>query len=606
VLTAACALVLSGPAATVAAASPPVQALLSSHQSQLLADDGAVDDYFGYTVAISGDTVVVGTPYCDVAGRKDQGGAYVYTRAGALWPQQQKLVAPDGAVGDNFGCSVAVSGDSVVVGARTADVGGAGDQGAAYVFTRQDAVWTLQQKLTASDGAAQDWFGCAVALSGDTVLVGSPFVSVPSSEMGAAYVFTRSGGVWSQQQRLASSDGATGDSFGLAVALSGDAAVVSSYHDDVGTAGNQGSAYVFVRTDGQWSEQQKLTADDGAADDYFGTSLAISGGTIVVGATGMPEENPEPGAVYVFERSGASWPQQQKLTPDDGAAMDCFGCAVAVSGDTAVVTSYRDDIDAASGQGSAYVFTRSAAVWSQRQHHVAADGAAGDWFGYAAALDGESMVVTARNDAVAGKRAQGSATVVALDLTAPITTAALGPAPGAGGWCRSAVTLALSAVDTGWGVAACTVDPGTGVWMPYDDGARPVITAQGETIVQYRATDLAGNAEQSRSATVRIDSKKPVTTAYRLRARKGTRCKLGFRVNDALPGSGRAAVTLRIYKGRALKRTIRLQGTVPVNVKKTHAWRCVLGRGAYTIKVFAKDLAGNRQSRVGTARLTVF
>jgi hypothetical protein len=181
-----------------------------------------------------------------------------------VFTQQAKLTASDGAAGDSFGSSVALSGDTALVGAPYDDVGANTDQGSAYVFVRSGATWSQQAKLIASDGAAYDYLGASVALSGDTALVGAHWNEIGANfDQGSAYVFVRSGTTWSQQAELTAADGTTWDSFGHSVALSGDTALVGANWDDT----CQGSAYAFVRSGATWNQQAKLTASDGAASD---------------------------------------------------------------------------------------------------------------------------------------------------------------------------------------------------------------------------------------------------------------------------------------------------------------------------------------------------
>ena len=217
-------------------------------------------------MGISGDTVVVGVALDDDAG-SNSGSAYVFTRSSGAWTEQQKLTASDGAGNDRFGISVAISGDTVVAGAyQDSDAGNS--SGSAYVFTRSGGAWTKQQKLTASDGAAADFFGFSVAISGDTVVAGAYQDSDAGNSSGSAYVFTRSGGAWTEQQNLTASDAAAFDNFGYSVAISGDS-VVAGARNDEDKGSNSGSAYVFTRSGGAWSEQAKLTASDGASGDSF-------------------------------------------------------------------------------------------------------------------------------------------------------------------------------------------------------------------------------------------------------------------------------------------------------------------------------------------------
>jgi uncharacterized repeat protein (TIGR01451 family) len=332
-----------------------------SQQAKLSADDGAAIDLFGISVALSGDTVVVGAREDDIGANTNQGSAYVFTRSGTVWSQQAKLSASDGAAGDMFGISVALSGDTAVVGASGDDIGANPNQGSAYVFTRSGSVWSQQAQLSAGDGAVNDAFGSSVALSGDTAVVGAHQDDIGANpNQGSAYVFTRSGTVWSPQTKLSAGDGAAGDMFGISVALSGDTAVVGALWDDIGANVDQGSAYVFTRSGTVWSQQTQLSAGDGAAGDNFGGSVALSGDTAVVGASGDDiGANANQGSAYVFTRSGTVWNQQAKLSAGDGAADDSFGDSVALSGDTAVVGALWDDSVGPTGNpdvGSIYLY----------------------------------------------------------------------------------------------------------------------------------------------------------------------------------------------------------------------------------------------------------
>jgi len=323
---------------------------------------------FGGSVALSADTALVGAAGDTVGSHTSQGSAYVFVRSGTVWSQQKKLTASDGAAYDFFGSSVAISGGTALVGAAGDTMGKNFGQGSAYVFVRSGTAWSQQTKLTASDGAAYNWFGASVALSGDTALVGAYGVNVGAkSQQGSAYVFVRSGMAWSQQKKLIASDGVAGDQFGGSVALSGDTALVGAMGDDVGTNINQGSAYVFVRSGTAWSQQAHLIASDGAAYDYFGFSVALSGDTALVGAyQDTVGTNSAQGSAYVFVRSGTAWSQQAKLIASDGAAHDWFGVSVALSGDTALVGAYQDTVGTNTYQGSAYLY--------QAYHELALNG----------------------------------------------------------------------------------------------------------------------------------------------------------------------------------------------------------------------------------------
>ena len=389
--------------------------------------DGVGGDKFGYAVAVDGDTAVIGA-YQDNGNGADSGAAYVFTRNDGVWDDGVKLTASGGAAYDNFGISVAVDGDTVVVGAPGNDGAGA-DSGSVYVFVKPTGAWatsTETAKLTASDGAALDYFGYSVAVVGDTVLVGAyqdDDEENDSEDSGSAYIFTKpnSSGGWAdwdpmvdtETAKLTTSDGADDDWFGVSVALDGNTAVIgASGDDDKGI--DSGSVYVFVKPSGAWAdgnETDKLTASDGEAQDNFGYSVAVdvdtvevSGAevevaTVVVGAYQHdpidPHSDPDSplylldaGAAYVFTRdSEGVWDGGEKLTADDGDALDYFGYSVAVDVDTVVVGAYGDD-DNGSASGSAYVFTRdSNGEWSQKKKLTDEDGEAGDWFGYSVAVD---------------------------------------------------------------------------------------------------------------------------------------------------------------------------------------------------------------------------
>ena len=237
-----------------------------------------------------------------------------------------------------------------------------------------------QVKLTAIDARAGDTFGNSVAVDGDTIVAGAP---EDSSSRGSAYVFVRNGATWARQAKLTASDGAAGDLFGAAVAVSGDTIVVGAHGDDgVGPLPyiGEGSAYVFVRNGTTWTEQAKLTPSDGGSGVLFGNRVTVDGDTIVAGAQGDDDAGMASGAAYVFVRNGATWTEQAKLTAADGAGADFFGVSVAVSGDT-VVAGARGDSDVGTASGSAYVFVRNGATWTQQAKLTASDAAANDLFG---------------------------------------------------------------------------------------------------------------------------------------------------------------------------------------------------------------------------------
>jgi hypothetical protein len=349
------------------AASASDQTAGWSQQAELTPSDGLLT--FGSSVATYSATAVVGAPG-NFEG--DQAGsAYVFVRSNGVWSQQAELAI--GGSDDQFGVSVAVYGSTIVVGA---DHNAAGYAGAAYVFVRSNGVWSQQAELTASDGAVDDGFGASLALSGSTLVVGAP----GHGSTGAAYVFVRSHGIWSQEAELTASDGAADDSFGDSVALSGPAALVGA---PLKGSDDAGAAYVFTRSGPTWSQEAEFTATDGAAQDYFGSSVAVSGSTAVVGAPAGGSHEAAPGRAYVFLRSNGVWSQQTELTASDSAADDEFGISVSLDRSTALVGA---PFAAPTHDGAVYVFVRSGNVWSQQAKVTSSPREQGADFGFAVAL----------------------------------------------------------------------------------------------------------------------------------------------------------------------------------------------------------------------------
>ncbi|MFO0828472.1 MAG: dockerin type I domain-containing protein [Phycisphaerales bacterium] len=482
-----------------------------AQQAFLAASNSDQDDYFGRSVAISGDTVVVGAHGEDSAAtgvNGDQwnnaagssGAAYVFVRSGTTWSQQAYLKASNTGALDAFGFSVAVSGDTVVVGAYGEDSAATGvngvqasnaasSSGAAYVFVRSGTTWSQQAYLKASNTEAGDSFGDSVAISGNTVVVGSPFedsaatgvngnqASNAAIDSGAAYVFVRNGTTWSQQAYLKASNTNALDRFGD-VAIAGDSIVVGASLEDsaaTGVNGNQasnaaidsGAAYVFVRSGTTWSQQAYLKPSNTNANDHFATSVAASGDTIVVGA---PDEDSAAtgvngnqasnsasgsGAAYVFVRSGTTWNQQAYLKASNTDAGDGFGNSVAISGEGLVVGALYED-SAASGvsgdqtnnaapqAGAAYSFVRFATTWSQAAYLKASSTAALDELGVSVAISDDTIVAGAPLKTLGPYEAEGAAFVFSTPLGGDLN----------GDWHVNAVDLATLLGQ--WGVCAPT------------------------------------------------------------------------------------------------------------------------------------------------------
>jgi hypothetical protein len=360
-------------------------------QAKLGANYASAYDRFGYSVSVSGDTLVIGAPYDDDRGL-DSGSVHVFVRSGSKWIHQAKLLASDGSAKDFFGWSVSIDGETVVVGAYHE-----GKYGAAYVFSRSGATWTEQAKLTASDRDGRDSFGYSVALDSELVIIGAPRDDSPEGDSGSAYVFARDGSTWSEQAKLVAADGANRDHFGYAVSLSGHTALVGSpYDDDLGSA--SGSAYVYALNGSTWTQQTKLLASDGTDGEQFGMALALDGETAVIGATRGRGIGGRTGAAYLLVGEESTWVETAKLTASDGAPYDYFGTAVSVSGSIAGIGAPLDD-DRGDGSGSAYVFKLPRySCMQELSKVVAADGMKSAQFGYSVSLDGNTAVVGASRD----------------------------------------------------------------------------------------------------------------------------------------------------------------------------------------------------------------
>lgn len=452
-----------------------------AQQAYLKAGNTASSDRFGLSVAISGNTVVVGVPEDDSGlttilngtgssadnSATNAGSAFVFVRNGSTWSQQAYLKAANAGEEDKFGATVAISGDTIVVGApdeASAAVGvdngadapldnGAPFSGAAYVFVRNGSTWTQQAFLKAGNAEGGDGFGEQVAISGNTILVSAPFedsgatgasatstgpIDNSAEFSGAAYVFTRSGTTWSQQAYLKASNSQQDDEFGESVAISGDIAVVGTGRESGDLIGalngpggsandnapGSGAAYVFARSAGVWTQQAFLKAGNAGAGDNFGTSVAVAGETIVVGADfersnatsvvngpGGSSDNSAngSGAAYVFVRSGSTWSQQAYLKAGNSGTGDRFGSDVSISGNFIAVGAPSESSDfrgvstgavgptdnEAEFSGAAYLFHRVATSWAQIATLKAGNADPSDNFGTAVSVSGGTLIASA-------------------------------------------------------------------------------------------------------------------------------------------------------------------------------------------------------------------
>ena len=438
----------------------PAFASGQSHDAYLKASNAEANDVFGNASAASGRTMVVGafqeaSAATGVNGSQSDnsaalaGSAYVFIHNGNQWVQQAYLKASNAEADDQFGFSMAISGDTLVVGAPAEESNATGVNGsqadnsltaagAAYVFVRTGSQWVQQAYLKASNTKQGQQFGWSVAISGNTIVVGAPGeksnatgvnsnqVDNSLNEAGAAYVFVRSGTTWSQQAYLKASNTEAEDSFGYSVGVADNTIVVGAYREDSdavvvngdqtdNTAPNAGAAYVFTRSGSKWTQQAYLKTTDCTSADALGIAVAISGDTVLLGASGETSLVPgnsndtsgtNVGAVYAFVRSGTAWSQQAYLKAAQPDSSDSFGRYLAFTGDRAVIGATGEDgnsngiggdqsNDLSSDSGAAYYFVRQGTAWSQQAYVKATNTEVDDGFGRSVAITDDFLLVGA-------------------------------------------------------------------------------------------------------------------------------------------------------------------------------------------------------------------
>lgn len=522
-------------------------------EAYLKASNADADDYFGFSVAISGDTMVVGAWAEGSAARginaddsdngaPQSGAAYVFVRSDNGWSQQAYLKASNAEAGDLFGWAVGISGQTIVVGTpaeggSSTGVNGnqnsnaAGWAGAAYVFVRSGTTWSQQAYLKASNAEASDAFGSAVAISGGQIIVGAPNedssatgvngsqTTNAATNSGAAYVFTRIGGVWTQSAYLKATNSEADDLFGQAVAITDDLAVVGAYGEDSRRASEgggegdngapqSGAAYVYARTAGQWTAQAYLKAPNADAGDWFGVSVGVGANTIVVGApweasraSGVDGDmldngRRESGAAYTFTRNGNAWAFQSYLKSVEPGIQHGFGWAVALDSETVLAGEFwaQDPFQA----GAAVVFRRQGASWQFNRRLRSLQRGEGNRFGAAVAVSGTYVAIGAPEEdgtsrgvngpaALTGRPQSGAAYAFSTSTVA-VSPSQWAVAPSGG---TQQVTLTLSAAGFPWTATASDdwllVSPAAGM------GSATITIAVGPT-----------TTAQPRSATVSV------------------------------------------------------------------------------------------------------
>ena len=346
---------------------------------------------FGTSVAIDGDTIISGDPN-DLFGGTDSGSASVFNISNDIWIQQAEITADDFYQGYLFGGAVDIDGDTAVIGAT----GGA--KGAVYVSVLSNGIWNQQAKLVdiATDSSAK--FGQSVAISGDTIVIGAPTDDAPETDSGSAFVFTRTGDVWTKAAQLSASGRIytlSNNKFGESVAIDSDRIYVGALGDFSTNGTDSGAAYVFTLSDGTWVEEAKLHASDGVQGDNFGRSISVFNDTLVVGAPGVDDNGTDSGATYIFVRNDiGEWDEEAKLIASNGGYEDNFGWSVAVEADVAIVGALYANAPA-SDSGSIYTYDRTGTKWAERSILAGNDTTSNDRLGTSVAISGNVAVAGA-------------------------------------------------------------------------------------------------------------------------------------------------------------------------------------------------------------------
>ncbi len=550
----------------------PVTIDPTAQQAYIKSSNPEVFDVFGFALAMSGDTVVVGAYGEDssssgVNGSQTNnslplsGAAYVFVRSGSTWTQQAYLKASNPGFEDEFGRVIAISGNTIVIGVPMEDSTVTGinntpndlgnNSGAAYVFVRNGTTWSQQAFLKASNTGNVDRFGIAVAISGDTIIVGAPGEASGAgnpngtiddnsvSFSGAAYVFVRSGTTWTQQAFLKASNLGAFDNFGNSVAIDGQTAIVGAIGEasnSPGVNGNQsnnaasasGAAYVFVRSGTVWSQQAYLKASNTESGDEFASAMALSGDTAVIAAsredsnaTGVNGDQTNnsansSGAAYVFTRSGTSWSQQAYLKASNTRANATFATSVAIDGNVIVVGSQSESSGAVGingdqsnttkpASGAAYVFLRSGTSWAQLDYLKASNTQISYNFGNSVAIVGNTVVVGSPNEASNSSGINGNQTNTSAGSSGAAYAFTLGLLPPAN------ILASPATVAPGESAALFVSDPGPGLVIDWFTGScggtpiatgNPIILPQSATTVYFARARRLSDGETSGCLTV--------------------------------------------------------------------------------------------------------
>lgn len=363
---------------------------------KLYPGNGTLDDAYGSSVNVYDNYAIVGVPGSDEFGI-NSGSAYIYQKVGQTWEKQAFLVADDANEYNYFGNSVAISGDYAIVGSF---INYQHYYCSAYVFKNNNGNWEQIQKLAPSDGEPiSGWFGQSVSISGDYTIIGAGSKKHNGISVGAAYIFYNNNGIWEEQAKLIADDGETDDCFGQSVCLDGNNAIIGAYYDD-DNGERSGSAYIFSNNNGNWVQQKKLIASDANINDQYGTSVYINGNYAMVGSPNAPNESGI-GSIYIVKNEAGNWTEVQKIQGSDPNHTYRFGRAITISGDYAVFGNPYNDT-AGTGTGIFYLYHNNNDIWEEQNMILAEDGNYNDWFGCSVSINDSTLFIGANGDYTSG------------------------------------------------------------------------------------------------------------------------------------------------------------------------------------------------------------
>ncbi|MDF1698315.1 MAG: hypothetical protein P1U56_20870 [Saprospiraceae bacterium] len=368
-----------------------------NENQKIVADNPEFDFEFGSSVAFEGDYAVIGAPqFSEFQESWGIGDAYIFHRENDTWVQTQKISANDAVTNDRFGCSVDISGDYIAIGSNYANIGSNASQGAVYIFKRTLNTWSQINKLVASDGLSYDWFGSDVSLDGATLCVSAP--THGSDNHGAVYIYKRNGSSWTETTKLSptTSDFAN---VGSSIDLQNNYLMIGAPGVNVSSNTAQGKVFVYTYNGASWSLQDEITADDGVAQDRFGSSVAIDNLNAVIGAPNRDVGSyTNQGVAYIYTRSGSNWNLVNSVNAAEGEAYHFFGDVVDISGDEIVIGSDNYDHLGNSFQGAAYLFEKiSSTKVIRKSKALASDGNKNHYYGCAIHMSDDLLFIGAKN-----------------------------------------------------------------------------------------------------------------------------------------------------------------------------------------------------------------